>query len=79
MKDWKNPSDEELRKAISQPKCDMDGRGGWEYSVTEEAMFVNGIVKVYVKGHKSETPVRTFHTMPEFPGLRISEEVKNDN
>lgn len=75
---WKNPSDQELMESISHPKSDINGRGGWEYSVTEETMFVNGKVKVYVKGHTSDIPIKSFSTLPEFPGLRISIEVKND-
>ncbi len=79
MKFWKNPSDEELREAINKPKNDIDGRAGWDYSVTDEAMFVNGIVKIYVKGHKAALPINSSYTLPQFPGFRISEEVKNDD
>lgn len=78
MQYWENPSNEELREMVREPENNYNGEGGYRYSIVEEADYVSGIVKIYAKGHKVESPVNSFHVWPDLPGFRFSETVKND-
>jgi hypothetical protein len=78
MKYWSNPSDEKLRELVQEPENNYNGVGGYRYTITDEADYVNGIVKIYSKGHQAKTPSNSVFTWPEIPGFRYSEEVRND-
>jgi hypothetical protein len=76
---WKNPSDEEIRLLIqNQESADEPGRGGWMYGVREEELCVNGVLRIYLVGHKSKLPVSKLMRFDDFPGLLVWEEVTND-
>lgn len=78
---WKNPSDEQLRQVIRERESESDSndRAAWSYSVTEESLYVNGTLKIYIAGHKSDFPVKKFMQFPDAPGLYVYEAVVNED
>lgn len=78
MKDWENPTDEELRELVELEQCDYDGQGGWSYSILDEPTCVTGTLEFFVTGHQAKLVGSSWGSPSEHPGFKFSEQIVND-
>jgi hypothetical protein len=77
---FENPSDADLIGYIQNTTEAEEPRsgGGWNYRIIEDALCVSGILKMKFVGEKASLPIKSWFKIPDWDGLRISEEIRND-
>jgi hypothetical protein len=70
------PTEEEVRKAIQEPKVEDEGFG-WNYYVNDEPLYITGTLELLDTGIESPV-IGSWASLEQIPGVKVSVQVIQD-